>query len=187
MILVHPPKTYPDGGTRSHAASDGSLHELHLFAEILGLDREALFVDHEKIPHYRVPPDLFDRALLLGSEDPNPGVRETAREELAARALTRQQILSTRVVNMDLPGTNFDVRIDRATRHGNPYRINEHGTREEVIEKFRRDAALDKNLLDSLKLLKGKTLGCHCKPKACHGDVYVDLIRGAPIPQESLF
>lgn len=185
MILLHRPRDYPDGETRSHASSDGSLHELHLFAVALALDRDSLFVDHEKIPHYRVPADLFDRALLLGTDECCPTVREVAREDLAARALTRREISSTRVVNMEIEG--FDVRIDRATRHGNPYRIHEHGTREEVIEKFRGDAAHDLGLIDSLKLLKGKTLGCHCKPKACHGDVYVDLIRGAPIPQESLF
>lgn len=185
MILLHPPRAYPDGETRSHASSDGSLHELHLFAEALDLDCESLFVDHEKIPHYRIPADLFETAIVLGTEDSCPAVREVCREELAARALTRREISSTRVVNMDIE--DFDVRIDRATRHANPYRIHEHGTREEVIEKFRRDAARDLALIDSLKTLKGKTLGCHCKPKACHGDVLVDLIRGTPIPQESLF
>ncbi len=30
-------------------------------------------------------------------------------------------------------------------------------------------------LLESLHELKGKTLCCFCKPKACHGDVLAEL------------
>lgn len=31
-------------------------------------------------------------------------------------------------------------------------------------------------ILDHLDELEGKVLGCFCKPKACHCDVYVELI-----------
>lgn len=31
-------------------------------------------------------------------------------------------------------------------------------------------------LLAALPELKGKVLGCFCKPKACHGDVLADLV-----------
>lgn len=181
MILLHPPRAYPDGETKSHAASDGSLHELFLFAETLGLD-PADFRDHEHLPHYRVPPRLFEHALAVTAVR----VREAARKELASSALTRSQIRKTRVVNLE-HGVPFDVRVDRASRWGNSFRIGEHGTRPEVVELFRQQASQDPDLLDSLKHLKGKTLACNCKPKACHADVYVDLIRGAPIPQGSLF
>jgi hypothetical protein len=30
-------------------------------------------------------------------------------------------------------------------------------------------------LIDSLNELTGKTLGCWCKPKRCHGDVLIEL------------
>jgi len=30
------------------------------------------------------------------------------------------------------------------------------------------------NLLEKLKLLQGKNLGCWCSPKSCHGDVLID-------------
>lgn len=30
--------------------------------------------------------------------------------------------------------------------------------------------------MEELLLLKGKTLGCWCKPEACHGDVLVELV-----------
>ena len=34
----------------------------------------------------------------------------------------------------------------------------------------------NKDLMKALPELQGKTLGCWCKPKACHGDVLVRLI-----------
>lgn len=32
------------------------------------------------------------------------------------------------------------------------------------------------HLLNDLHELKGKTLGCWCSPKSCHGDVLVELV-----------
>jgi hypothetical protein len=34
-----------------------------------------------------------------------------------------------------------------------------------------------------LPTLKGKTLGCWCKPEACHGDVLVEFIEGIEPPR----
>jgi len=31
-------------------------------------------------------------------------------------------------------------------------------------------------LLKELEKLRGKILGCWCKPKACHGDVIIELL-----------
>ena len=31
-------------------------------------------------------------------------------------------------------------------------------------------------LINMINMLKGKVLGCYCKPKSCHGDVYVKLL-----------
>lgn len=79
----------------------------------------------------------------------------------------------------------YDVYIGRGSPWGNPFPINDAigDTREVVIEKFRN------HLFNSLKLgdvtvhdlleLDGKTLGCFCKPKACHGDVIVAAVEWA--------
>lgn len=75
----------------------------------------------------------------------------------------------TRVVN--LTEEHYDVRIDRKTKWGNPFVVDQDGTREEVIEKFEKWILTQQHLLDSLDELKGKKLGCWCKPKSCHGDV----------------
>ena len=53
-------------------------------------------------------------------------------------------------------------------------------TRDNVIEKYRTYIVqkIENNDVLKQKLLqmKGKTLGCWCKPEACHGDVLVELI-----------
>lgn len=55
----------------------------------------------------------------------------------------------------------------------------EEMTREDVIEKFKYDFDFDKFInKDKRKVydLTGKTLGCFCKPLACHGDVLADFL-----------
>jgi len=51
-------------------------------------------------------------------------------------------------------------------------------TRKEVINKYRTWILKQKDLLFEMITLDGKTLGCHCKPKTCHGDVIIELISG---------
>ena len=80
----------------------------------------------------------------------------------------------TTVVN--LKRERFDVYIGRGSKWGNPFRIGVHGSREEVIKKYR-DYLLGKpELLRSLEELRGKVLGCYCRPMPCHGDVLVELL-----------
>ena len=66
----------------------------------------------------------------------------------------------------------YDVYIGRGSKWGNKYRIGVDGTREEVISKFEMYMMEpDNDLIDQLPELVGKGLGCHCAPKACHGDI----------------
>ena len=63
----------------------------------------------------------------------------------------------------------------KASIWGNPFRIGRDGTREEVIAKYR-DYILNRpDLMARLPELKGKTLGCWCKPLPCHGEVLAEL------------
>jgi len=71
---------------------------------------------------------------------------------------------------------SFDVYIGRPSIWGNPFIVGKHGTREEVIEKFRFYLLNDPLLKSQLMDLDGKTLGCWCKPQPCHGDVIVEVI-----------
>ena len=69
----------------------------------------------------------------------------------------------------------FDIYIGRGTIWGNPFQIGRDGGREKVILKYK-EYILDKpELLKELPKIKGRILGCFCKPKTCHGDVLADL------------
>lgn len=79
----------------------------------------------------------------------------------------------------------FDVYIGRPSKWGNPFTHKEGTraefilpTREEAIEAYRKWITEGKgnHLLNDLHELKGKTLGCWCKPQSCHGDVLVELL-----------
>lgn len=71
------------------------------------------------------------------------------------------------------------VYIGRGSKWGNPYVIGKHGTREEVIEKYKRDledSMKNPRFVDQLLELEGRELVCFCKPAPCHGDVLVDKV-----------
>jgi hypothetical protein len=53
------------------------------------------------------------------------------------------------------------------------------GSRNEAIERYREwiIEGDGKPLLNDLNELKGKKIGCWCKPKSCHGDILVELIK----------
>lgn len=70
-----------------------------------------------------------------------------------------------------------DIYIGRPNKWGNPFSIGKDGTREEVIIKYEEWIRNNPELLKDLHELKGKTLGCWCSPKACHGDVLINLIK----------
>ncbi len=80
----------------------------------------------------------------------------------------------------------FDVYIGRPMRGyrsegwGNPFKIGRDGSREEVIEKYRAWIMERPELQARIRReLRGKILGCWCKPEACHGDVLLEIANGA--------
>jgi hypothetical protein len=88
---------------------------------------------------------------------------------------------TTRVVHVNKE--EFDVYIGRSfgrfaeSDWHNPFKLGVDGNRKEVLVKYRAYIMSRPDLLARLHELKGKRLGCWCKPKwACHGDVLVDLV-----------
>jgi len=78
-----------------------------------------------------------------------------------------------------LPGY---VYIGRSSKWGNRFVLKEHGgeyTREEAIALYEEEIRTKPELLALLPTLKGKTLGCYCKPEACHGDILIKLLTEA--------
>lgn len=88
----------------------------------------------------------------------------------------------TTVVNKKV-NPDFDVDITRSSKWGNPFRIGPDGTRKEVIAKYREwiTKGEGSHLLRDLFQLRGKRLGCVCKPQACHGDILVELVHARRI------
>ncbi|KKM73004.1 hypothetical protein LCGC14_1414830 [marine sediment metagenome] len=72
----------------------------------------------------------------------------------------------------------YDVYIGRPSKWGNPFVVLLDGDRDQVIEKYREWIQTQPQLMDSLHELKGKVLGCWCKPQACHGDILAEMAEG---------
>jgi ParB-like chromosome segregation protein Spo0J len=65
------------------------------------------------------------------------------------------------------------VRIDRSTRYGNPFVLDEDGDRDEVCDAYERHYLPNKpSIAERIEAgeLTGKVLVCHCYPQRCHGD-----------------
>ena len=77
----------------------------------------------------------------------------------------------------------YDVYIGRPSKWGNPFTHEWHGTlarfrcdsRNEAIREYEAWLKQQPELMASLPELRGKTLGCWCHPKPCHGDVLARL------------
>ncbi len=76
----------------------------------------------------------------------------------------------------------YDVYIGRPSKWGNPF-SHKNGTlaqfkvqsRGEAVAAYEAWIKTQPELMAALPELKGKTLGCWCKPSACHGDILVKL------------
>jgi hypothetical protein len=66
----------------------------------------------------------------------------------------------------------YDVYIGRPSVFGNPFRG------PAAIRLFRAHLRSRPDLLAQATSLQGKRLGCWCKPKPCHGDVWARVAEG---------
>lgn len=77
-----------------------------------------------------------------------------------------------------------DVYIGRGSVWGNPFShlsssypgVIMVASRAEAIRRYSEWIRTQPKLLAQLPKLRGKKLGCYCKPRACHGDVLVALV-----------
>lgn len=68
------------------------------------------------------------------------------------------------------------VYIGRPSKWGNPFLIDVHGSRKVVIRMYREWLLAQPELVVAAKKeLAGKDLLCWCSPKACHGDVLLEI------------
>ena len=81
----------------------------------------------------------------------------------------------TQIVNKK--HSRYDVDIGRPSIWGNPYIIGRDGDRATVVAKYKEHFLGSFHLKQlATEKLKGKVLGCYCKPEACHGDVIVEFL-----------
>lgn len=82
-----------------------------------------------------------------------------------------------------MPKGTKGLYIGRGSIWGNPHVIGIHGTRKEVIAKYRTELwekiHQGRVSLTELADLQGKELICFCTPLPCHGDVLIEAARWA--------
>jgi hypothetical protein len=93
----------------------------------------------------------------------------------------------TKTVNIYASG--YDVYIGREGKgqdgyFGNPFRLRASEDRGATIERygkyFHDRMETDPEFKRRVHELKGKTLGCFCKPYPCHGDVIAEYLNNLP-------
>lgn len=88
--------------------------------------------------------------------------------------------MPTKVYNKNrlFPGENENelVFVGRPSKWGNPFEVGKHGTRTQVIAKYKEYLAHRPDLQEAArKELQGKDLLCFCHPLACHADVLLEV------------
>jgi hypothetical protein len=68
------------------------------------------------------------------------------------------------------------IRIDRSSKYGNPFILDQDGDRDFVCDCFEQHYLPHKPSIEKdISKLKGKVLICHCFPNRCHGDTLAKL------------
>jgi len=81
----------------------------------------------------------------------------------------------TRVVNKH--HEDYDVLIQRGTKWGNPYKEGSLDYKLSMFSEYFLNQIRSGHITyDDLKELRGKRLGCSCKPKRCHGDFIAECV-----------
>jgi hypothetical protein len=111
-----------------------------------------------------------DRATARGMPAPDHH-RSTHNPMLTSR--------TPRVLNKRHDAIDPDaVYVGRPSKWGNPYAIGRHGTREEVIRRYRRHL-YDSGLIGDIAQLAGRDLVCWYAPEPCHADILLELANTA--------
>lgn len=156
------------------------LNDVHLFTEKLFGDRVTKIESVDDGANSKLSELVAnaDYAIVFwNGEDFNYLVHQALSLPIQSRIIP---ISTTKVRNKDA-GEQYDVYIGRRSPWGNPFAIGDDGMgRREVIEKYKKyfesEILSDPSKKKALLSLKGKRLGCHCKPMACHGDVIADYL-----------
>lgn len=73
----------------------------------------------------------------------------------------------------------YDVFIGRPSKWGNPFTVREHGRgiAIQLYKEWLKTQILSGKITKTdLEELRGKRLGCFCKPRECHGDTLAKIV-----------
>jgi len=71
------------------------------------------------------------------------------------------------------------MRVDRGTKFGNPFILNDDGTRDHVCDCYEHNYLPNKpSIHGSIEAMKGMVLICHCHPLRCHADSLAAMANG---------
>jgi len=120
--------------------------------------------------------------VIRNDPDEQPPWSDPVGDVLKARERLGRYQHPTRVVHARDPASKGGVYIGRPTKWGNPFRLPfgaRDWQRDEVITLYRDWLLGQPRLMEEARdQLRGKTLVCYCKPKACHGDVLAAVADG---------
>lgn len=134
---------------------------------------------HEWTPSDITHAIVFDDGYEFGDEIKTLKAAEKPLREIKI-AITRVVNIKTDTIYQNQKSNSKYEYIGRGSYWGNPYSMYGDGDdRDEVIRKYKYDFDFDKfpnKKKSEVYKLAGKTLGCFCKPKACHGDILADFL-----------
>lgn len=61
------------------------------------------------------------------------------------------------------------------SKYQNKYSVKKYG-RDKCLELYEQSLRSNNILMNDIKELKGKTLGCWCHPEKCHGDIIIKIL-----------
>ena len=138
----------------------------------------------------------IDRVVAFRLSGASPGTDHMVRLAQAAGVpvdvITPRKagVPPTRVVHCKRASYDVYIGRGRGSIWGNPFTFKPGtsapyvvATREAAVEAYRLWLLRQPELLVRVKELRGKVLGCWCKPAACHGDI---LARLADLPEVAL-
>lgn len=71
----------------------------------------------------------------------------------------------------------YQGRYFPGSKWSNPFHVGRDGTRKDCIRKYH-EYLISSGLIHAIEELRGKRLGCWCKPLPCHGDLLIYLLEG---------
>jgi ParB-like chromosome segregation protein Spo0J len=144
-------------------------------------------------------PEVFER-LKAGKITLQDAKREVAKKptddwrkderERQGKVLTGLAVVANESADKNLiawaESQRLAVRVDRASRYGNPFVLNEDGDRDRVCECYEKHYLPHKASIQlRIHELKGRVLICHCFPQRCHGDTLAKMANAATEGKES--